>query len=147
GETDPDFPVDQPDGPLAALAVANGKLYISGAFANVGAAPREHLAAIDIATGLVDPNWAPSTEGVPRLETAGGSVYAFGFERAVSDGGVTSTSAVTKLDGASGAIDTGFAPPLALDTSELGQLWFNSMTFAGEQLWVAGNFEIGGQDD
>lgn len=142
GETDPDFPVDQPDGPLGSLAVANGKLYISGAFSHVGAAPREHLAAIDVVTGLVDPNWAPSSKGVPRLETAGGSVYAFNFEQPVIDGGVTSTHAVAKLDGETGAIDAAFAPPLPL---EAGELWVNSVAFAGDQMWVSGSLQLGGQ--
>jgi trimeric autotransporter adhesin len=54
GTLDPRFN-PAPDGPVFALTLAGGRLYVGGAFTSIGGRARNRLAAIDVATGAVDP--------------------------------------------------------------------------------------------
>ena len=52
----------QPDGEIAALAIAGRRLIVAGRFAQLGTAARANLGAIDLSTGAVAP-WSPATDG------------------------------------------------------------------------------------
>jgi hypothetical protein len=75
-----------PGGPhgysVFALAASAGKLYVGGDFGSVDGLPREHVAAIDAATGTVT-DWNPGVVGnVEVLFVCGSKIYAggeFGF--------------------------------------------------------------------
>ena len=45
--------------PVSETLEANGLYYLAGDFSEVGGEPRTNLAAIDVATGHVDPTFAP----------------------------------------------------------------------------------------
>ncbi len=76
--------VDSPAGPtgrVEALAEANGLIYLAGSFTSIDGQPRSYLAAVDAATGQLDPDWAPVADGeVHSLAVApdGGAVYVGG---------------------------------------------------------------------
>jgi hypothetical protein len=48
----------EPDGPVAALALSDGTLYLGGAFGTIGGQTRHLAAAVDVRTGVVRP-WDP----------------------------------------------------------------------------------------
>ena len=51
---------------VRALAVSSTRVYAGGAFGVVGGLPIVSLAAIDLATGVVDPRWTPTPNQAPR---------------------------------------------------------------------------------
>jgi hypothetical protein len=72
------------DGPVRALALTGGTLYLGGQFQNINGAlaallkPRKNLAAVDATTGLGLP-WDPSADGqVNALAVDGSTVFAGG---------------------------------------------------------------------
>jgi hypothetical protein len=83
----------QTDGKVNAIAVANGKIYIGGAFTHVrapgapsGGAVRNHLAALDLKTGALKP-WNPGANDIVNalaVSVNGKTVYAGGHFTAVN---------------------------------------------------------------
>ena len=53
-------------GPIFGSVLADGKLYVGGIFTTVQGQPRGNLAAVDPATGTVDPTWTPDAELIPN---------------------------------------------------------------------------------
>ena len=78
-----------PDNAVSQIAIANNSVYIAGAFANVGATPRQGLAAIDTAgTGALrdwNPTLAPSMSVVTALGASADTVYVTGTFNKVGD--------------------------------------------------------------
>ncbi len=73
-----------------ALAVLDGKLFIGGEFDTVNGEPRRNFAALDLATGAVDPEvdspvGSGPTDRVRALYTLGDHVYLGGYFGAVGD--------------------------------------------------------------
>ncbi len=66
------------DGPVYAVSVANGIVYVGGAFLHAGGVPRSYIAAFD-SGGAVTP-WAPEADNlVFRLAATSNTVYAAGY--------------------------------------------------------------------
>jgi len=51
------------DGDVQALAVADGRVVAGGHFVGIGTETARHLAALEPATGAVDPSWVPDVNG------------------------------------------------------------------------------------
>jgi hypothetical protein len=51
------------DGDVQAIALADGRVVAGGHFIGIGGETIHHLAALDPATGTVDPTWAPQVNG------------------------------------------------------------------------------------
>jgi hypothetical protein len=99
---------------IRGMVATSSRLYIAGGFASVGGEPRSKLAALD-ATGAVDPNWKPKTNGVTRslgLTCDSSQVIAGGaFDQAAGTGGsLQSRKTVAMFDASSGALDP-WTPP------------------------------------
>jgi len=67
-----------PDGPVYALALSNGRLFMGGAFTNVGGVGRGRLAAVDLEKGSVDANWNASANNIVYALAANGSAVFVG---------------------------------------------------------------------
>jgi hypothetical protein len=67
------------DGPVKALSIASGHLYVGGDFTNVGTHKRRRLASVNLATGALDA-WNPSVGGgkVLALAATTSGVYVGG---------------------------------------------------------------------
>jgi hypothetical protein len=128
------------DAPVLALASAGdgSRLYAGGAFTQMGSAPRLGLAALDPASGLVDPAWQPDGGGtISTLSVSGPLVLAGGRFDAVVE---RSRAHLAALDVGTGAVDTGFAT----EADDVVRALVLSRD--GGRLFVGGDFAtIGGQ--
>ena len=91
------------DGPVTAIEVAMGRVYVGGVFTSIGGQLRNRLAALDPA---IDTNnalsWNPNVNGaVFALAVRGGEVYAGGLFTAV--GGMT-RNRIAAIDAITGAV-------------------------------------------
>jgi hypothetical protein len=125
-------------GLVLSVVEAAGKVYLAGEFTGMvapgrgGVVPRQHMAALDAATGELLP-WDPRPDGPVRamaLSADGRRLYVGGtFE---SIGGVRARN-LAALDLATGAVDESFSAP-----------WPNSgvraFALAGDRLYLGGNF-------
>ena len=101
--------------PVWAIAEANGRYYIGGNFTEVGGESQPWLAAIEVATGRLDPAFRPvlanNGGGAEVLSLAlspdGNDLYIGGRFKSV-DG--TTRNRLAKLDARTGALDTAFNP-------------------------------------
>jgi trimeric autotransporter adhesin len=102
-----------------ALSPNGSRLYVGGTFATIGGVSRSGLAAIDTATGTVDPTWNPAPDTaaatgttpaktVAALATAGdGRVFVGGSFTQVGTTAVTGLAVVSPAG--SGALDAAWA--------------------------------------
>jgi outer membrane protein assembly factor BamB len=119
------------DRPVHALIVSakTNKLYLGGDFTTVAGQPREQLAAVDAATGALDPNWQPSAhrgDDNPKnavwamdVSDDGTRIYVGGFFNHISG---QQTGKLAALDTSTGAVIGAFNPAtfnniLAMDVS------------------------------
>jgi hypothetical protein len=120
---------------VGALASADGALYVGGSFDSIGASNRNHLAALEVATGAVLP-WNPGADGrVRALAVAGGVVYAGGeFDQV----GSVSREGLAAIDALTGQI-TDWNP--AADSSVY------ALAVSGDTIYAGGNFlALGGAE-
>jgi hypothetical protein len=105
-------PANAPDGPVFALAVSpdGRRLYVGGAFKNIGGHPAKNLAALDLATGAFDPTFSPPEPNayVRAMSVANGRLYIGGAFTSL--GGAARTE-VAALDAQTGALVDAFNPP------------------------------------
>jgi hypothetical protein len=98
-------PATGTDGPVDAVLLSNGLLYVGGQFANVvdGSLVTEvagNLAAVNSTTGVLDATWAPGTNGpVDTLATAGSQIYLGGTFTAVDGNSANYLASVDATDG------------------------------------------------
>lgn len=123
------------NGAVYGSALAFGKLYIGGKFGSVQGFARGNLAAVDPASGAVDPAWAPAATLIPHdaapnnpthnnipIRTLAASqdlhrVYV-GGDMDLLDG--HSRPAIAALNPESGALDQSFAPAVAINKTYQG---------------------------
>ena len=114
---------------------ANGLFYIVGDFITVGGEPRRSVAAIDVATGQVDPTFAPvilnSAEIVDAIAISpdGADLYIGGRFTNVNG---TFRARIAKLDAITGALDTTFNANINAQV--------DTIATDGNSVWVGGNF-------
>src|SRR5436190_4380929 len=98
------------DGPVTAMALSGGRLYIGGFFSHVGGQSHDNVAALDAATGAVDPGFTAGTDGsVDALAVSGSRLYLGGMFRKVDSPIVENRIRVAAVDTATGNLDSGFA--------------------------------------
>ena len=110
-----DDPASPAKSPVWALAEANGRYYIGGNFTEVGGETQAYLAAIEVATGRLDPAFRPvltNATGVAEvlalaLSPDGNDLYIGGRFKNI-DG--TFRNRLAKLDAHTGAVDPAFNP-------------------------------------
>ncbi|MCW3010233.1 MAG: hypothetical protein JWO90_637 [Solirubrobacterales bacterium] len=128
---------DQVRSPVTSLAVAGATVYIGGGFHGPGSvnqsALRNHVAAVDATTGLVQP-WNPNPDGaVLKIKPAGSTVFLSGYFGSLSPsvGGGRAQMGAAEVSAGSGAL-TGWNPkPDGLVTD---------MALSASQVYLAGTF-------
>jgi len=89
-----------PDGPVDALALRDGRLYAGGEFAQAGGGAHRNLAALDPATGAADPGFTPDPDGpVAALAARGRTVIAGGAFAAIGGAARHNLAALRARDG------------------------------------------------
>jgi hypothetical protein len=147
-----------PNEAVLSLAVSpdGRRLYVGGRFRRIGGGPAGRVAALDIATGRLDPTFQPplANSGVRAMGLAGDTLYIGGNFTSIGD---EPRPGVAALDAATGALRTGFVPPantggrytgqtgIPTEDGEPGIVWDIAVTADG-RLVVAGDFlHFGGQ--
>ena len=122
---------------VRALALQNDRIAVGGDFVSLGGVNRQHLAALDTATGLATV-WNPGADGsVYALASSPGAIYAGGIFTNVG-GGVVSRLAA--LDPSSGQVK-----PFSAQVVANGTLGVFALVWKSDTLYVGGNFTgIGG---
>lgn len=105
------------------LAADDSGLYIGGKFQRVNGTGRGNLAALDLSSGALDPDWKARTSGLVRnleFDSSGATIFAvgaFGGEKAVSNAGVFyKRQSVARFNTATGNVDPWAAPDGAIQT-------------------------------
>ena len=135
-----DDPEDPNETPVWAIIEGNGRYYIGGNFQEVGGVAQPYLAAIEVATGQVDPLFRPTIAGSTTqvlslaLSPDGASLYVGGKFTSI-DG--TFRNRLAKLDAVSGDVDLSFNPDASAAVETL--------VTDGIAVWAGGVFDtIGG---
>jgi outer membrane protein assembly factor BamB len=145
----------QLSGPVRALALSpdGRRLYIGGDFEHAGGGPAHNLAAIDPATGALDPTFVPPrlNSGVRALVLAGDRLYVGGnFTEIVSGGRAVRRPQLAALNAHSGTLLKWKPPPngggeffgqMGDETSTGdGVIYDLALSGDGQELYVAGTF-------
>jgi hypothetical protein len=126
-------PTDQADGRVWSIVHIGGIAYLGGEFSAIvdhggGSAPRDNLAAINLATGNVLP-WNPGTDGpVYTLATDGTTIFAGGDFKVAAGQPVNRLAAIT----ASGSLKGGW-------NGRAGYI-VRDLAVGGTTLYVGGDF-------
>ena len=91
-----------------AIAEANGRYYIAGDFSQVGGETQRFIAAIDVATGQLDPTFRPVVSGeiyALAVSPDGDDIYVGGLFSTVNG---VARSNIAKIDAITGEPDTSF---------------------------------------
>lgn len=129
-------------GPVKALAVAGGRLFVGGDFVHpVGGGSQRALVALQ--DGVVDPAFTPDiqTTGafVNTLTLSGGALYAGGFFEQLGAGGdLVSRTSLARLSPATGVADSWAMTP----SPAVGIV--SAVTVSGATAYVGGSFEFAG---
>jgi hypothetical protein len=142
----------QPNEAVLSLAVSpdGRRLYVGGRFRKIGGGPAGRIAALDIATGRLDPTFQPplADSGVRAMALAGDTLYIGGNFSKIGD---EDRPGVAALDATTGALRTGFVPPpntggrykgqtgVPTEDGNPGLVWDLAVTDDG-RLIVAGDF-------
>ncbi len=150
-----------PDGPVRALALSGDgrRLFVGGTFETMAGAPRKNLAAIDLASGALDPGFSPPVlnSSVRALLVAGDRLYVGGnFSEATTAAGPVARPQLAALDVNTGAL-LDWLPPAngggeffdhtgRERTSGDGTVLDLALSSDGKSLYAAGTFlDFGGQ--
>ena len=151
----------QVSGPVRALVLSpdGRRLYIGGDFEHAGGGPAHNLAAIDPATGALDPTFTPPrlNSGVRALALAGDRLYVGGnFTEVVSKGRAVARSQVAAFSAGRGALLNWKPPPngggeffgQTGEETPTGDGLIHALALSGDgqALYVAGSFlNLGGR--
>jgi trimeric autotransporter adhesin len=128
-DLNPDFLLDSgnPDGPVHALAISAGTLFLGGSFSSFGGSQRNRAAAVDIGTNTLT-TWAPNFDGtVKAIASDGISVYAGGNFIKVNS---LHLPYLAKIDASGTPVDWQLGPNGAI----------NAITIQGDAIYVGGEF-------
>ncbi len=102
----------QPNDSVLSLAVSpdGRRLYVGGRFRSIGGGPAGRIAALDTATGRLDPTFqAPLADsGVRAMTLVGNTLYVGGTFNSIGD---VARPGLAALDATTGALRTDFVPP------------------------------------
>lgn len=123
-------------GEVHALAVQGGTLFIGGNFGAVSGSPRQHLAAVDAASGDLSsfsPDMGSSNSAVYELKARGSTLYV--------GGGFQKVNGKARENLAAFNISTGNLSPSWRPKADLGKV--RSIEFAtdGNSMFIGGNFQ------
>lgn len=123
------------NGPVSAIAIGDGVVYIGGDFTTAGGVAHQHLAALDPVTGTALP-WAPATAGtINTLAYSSGVVYVGGTFTAVNS---TERYRIAAINADDGSLTTW--NPGGDDVYNI-----HSIAVSGDTVYVGGAFtSIGG---
>ena len=128
----------RPSAATMALATSTGAgaVYAGGQFTSINGVRRLNLAALDAASGALDPGFVADTNGVVKAVTSDGTaLYVGGVFSSIN--GVTRRR-LARLDGATGVVVAGWEATASAEVQ--------SLTLAGDRLYVGGAFStVGGQ--
>jgi hypothetical protein len=121
-----------PNGPVNALALSGGQLYLGGNFTQVGGQATSGLAAVTSTTGAVQ-SWAPRVSGgvVAALAVNGGSIFVGGNFTSLAG---TARPFLGRVSLSTGALDSTFAPTVSARVRSL------VVSGDGARLYVGGDF-------
>ena len=127
--------------PVYASIEANGRFYIGGIFEEVGGEAQSSIAAIEVATGQLDPNFRPVVAGPDAYVKAmamspdGQWLYIGGEFTSVNG---VARNRVAKIDARTGAVDSNFDPDINNSVETLAANQFS--------VWIGGKFgRVGGE--
>lgn len=131
GVADPDWN-PSPNGPVHAIAVADGSTVIGGQFTEVAGSPRSNLAKLDAADpGTLDPSWTPNPDGPIRA-------LAIHHDHLFAGGQYSSIAGVARSHLAKLSLtDSGLADPQWTSDTDDEVL---ALAFSGNALYAAGHF-------
>ena len=118
--------------PAMAVALSPHVVFAGGTFASVNGTARANLAAFDAATGVLVPGFVANTDNTVRAIVPSGDgarLYVGGLFKKVNG---SSRSRLAKLDAATGAVDTAWAPKASAEVKALA--------VAGNRVYLAGGF-------
>jgi len=96
------------DGSVRSVVVANGSVYLGGAFTHAGGATHRRLARVNAVSGAVDNSWNPSVGGTVRsVAVTAAKVYAGG---AFTTAGGQPRTYLAAFSADTGALDPAWAP-------------------------------------
>ncbi|HKP21015.1 MAG TPA: hypothetical protein VJT68_05830, partial [Thermoleophilaceae bacterium] len=132
-------PWPQVEGVVNAVAPDGaGGWYLGGDFRSVGGVPRTDLAHI-LPSGLLDPDWAPSTNGLVRALAVGAdTVFAGGEFTTVSGTARENLAGLTKATGAL----TGFAGGVSQSGPSIDPPGVYALLLIGSTLYTGGEFNL-----
>jgi hypothetical protein len=132
GTFDPSW-APNPNGPVTALALSGGQLYLGGTFTQVAGQTRTHLAAVDPAGTGAPASWAPAVKGggVDALAVNGGWVYLSGNFTSVAG---VARSFLGRVGVTTGALDTGWTPQPSARVRTL------AVPADGSRVYIGGDF-------
>ena len=142
GDLDPTFN-PAPNGAVTALAADATHLYAAGSFSSVGGLARLGLAAVDLATGVVDPGWRADVSGgggrVLALAVYGWRLMVGGnFSRVTDAAGAHTRSRFAAVTAKTGTVSTVWKPSLD------GTVRALAVSGTGSRLFVGGSFLTAG---
>ena len=123
-----------PNASMPAMAVASspGVVFAGGTFATVNGTARTNMAAFDVATGALVPDFVANTDNTVRAIVSsadGKTLYIGGLFKKVNG---SSRYRLAKLDAATGAVASGWAPKASAEVKALA--------LAGTKLYFGGAF-------
>lgn len=125
------------DGPVRALAVADGALYVAGLFHSAGGEQREGLASFDFANGTLS-SFRPAASGILALAVSGQKLYVGGeFDNLASSigGPDVARKRLAAFDRITGEITT-WDPGIDV----LRSASVHALTVDADRLYVGGRF-------
>ena len=120
----------------AVASDGNGGWYLGGDFQSVGGVPRTDLAHV-MADGTVDPNWAPTTDGLVRALAVGADTVFAGGEFSAANGAPRGNLA--GLARATGAVTT-FVGSVSFSGSPFDPVGVHALLLIGSTLYATGEF-------